>query len=127
MYYADLIPKFDGNNPPRPPRLDPTSEVFSQSQQSSLPSTSGSNITGSNNSTLTNESHLENPHQIQIIRNETSVFDPVQEVNNAWQSKSPSKVDASTSSATSNPWDGPPSPTNSNDSSETIKISNRSK
>jgi hypothetical protein len=51
--------------------------------------------------------------------------DPVAEVNNEWQFRNPSSnnVDASSSSsATNNPWDneGPPSPTSSTDSSETI-------
>ena len=83
------------------------------------------------NSTPIIDSHLENPHQIKIIRSETLPpepvinreiprLDPVQEVNNAWQFNKPTHVDASTSAAIKNPWDGPPSPTNSNDSSQTI-------
>lgn len=65
---------------------------------------------------------------IQIRSNETrpNIYDPLDEINNAWKLKevgsSSSNIDASTSTAaTSNPWgNNPPSPTGSNDSSETI-------
>lgn len=68
-------------------------------------------------------------HQIQVTDNQTSSIAtvvPEQEVNNAWTFRSQSNVDASSSSAPSNhPWgEGPPSPTGSTDSSETIRASN---
>jgi len=71
----------------------------------------------------------DNAHQIQVTNNQTStvppaaVAEPVAEVNNAWSFRAPSNIDATSSSATSNPWDGPPSPTGSTDSSETIRNS----
>jgi len=70
----------------------------------------------------------DNAHQIQVTNNQTSTVtpaaEPVAEVNNAWSFRAPSNVDATSSSAVSNPWDGPPSPTGSTDSSETIRTSN---
>lgn len=98
------------------------------------PVTQTTNVPAGGNTAPISDSHLENPHQIKITRNEVlppepidnrpdpinSRQDPVQEVNNAWQFKHPTNVDASTSKAASNPWGGPPSPTGSNDSSQTI-------
>lgn len=65
---------------------------------------------------------------ITITNNKTrpNIYDPIEEINNAWNQRSlgssNSNLDASSSSATSNPWgsEGAPSPTNSNDSTETI-------
>jgi len=99
------------------------------SSSSNVVSNVVSNIAANTNalSEINTQQLSSSPHQIQITDNQTSVIDPAQEVNNTWSFRSPtsSNVDASSSSATSNPWDGPPSPTGSTDSSETIRNSAR--
>jgi len=66
---------------------------------------------------------------IQVVDSQTrpNVFDPIEDINNAWSQRfpGPSNVGASTSSASS-PWDsnGPPSPTGSNDSGGTVTLFN---
>ena len=79
-------------------------------------------------SNLINSSTGSNVHQIQISDNQTrnTPIEPTSEVNNEWnfRSSTPASVDASSSSASSNPWGGgPPSPTGSTDSSETVRPS----
>ena len=136
VYYLDWLPSFgDGSGantaPPAPNPVKGKGRIISRFD-----------ILDALGSGEFNENNLEFPHQIKITDNTTKIVesvqpsipepvkspqtgnhDPVQEINNAWQFKGPTNVDASTSKATSNPWDGnaPSSPTGSDSSDKTIK------